>query len=99
MAGKGPEGADQGSPAGALALAKKGREARPLTEGDRARGRRLRRPRAVAEPVLAQRNRRTVLRRVGRGQRPRPGQVVRGVAVPANRRARVQPRKVYGPAA
>jgi DDE superfamily endonuclease/Helix-turn-helix of DDE superfamily endonuclease len=100
MTDKGYEGADKGERAGVLVLPKKDRKKNPCTEADQARNRLIARYRIVVEHVIAQLNRFTVLRQVWRGKRvQRHSQVVRVVAVLANRRTRVQPLKRYGTAA
>ena len=99
MTDKGYEGADKGYPAGVLVLPKKDRKARPLTEEDRTRNRSINRLRVVVEHAIAQLNRFTVMRQVYRGGRLRHGQVVRVVAVLANRRIRVQPLRPLAAAA
>jgi hypothetical protein len=98
LADKGYEGADKGYEAGGLILPKKDRKKNPCTEQDKARNRLISRYRVVVEHAIAQLNRFTVLRQVYRGQRLRYGQVVRAVAVLANRRIRVTPLKRYAAA-
>ncbi len=95
MTDKGYEGGGKGHAEGVLVLPKKDRKARPLTEEDRARNRRIARYRIVVEHTIAQLNRFTVLRQVYRGDRLRHSQVVRAVAVLANRRIRQKPLKAY----
>lgn len=98
MADKGYEGAGKGQ-AAALIIPKKDRKKNPCTEEDKARNRAIARCRIVVEHAIAQLNRFTVLRQVYRGGRLRHGQVVRAVAVLANRRIRVKPLKVHKAAA
>ena len=57
------------------------------------------RDRIVVEHTIAQMNRFTVLRQVYRGDRLRHSQVVRAVAVLANRRIRRRPLRTFRPAA
>jgi hypothetical protein len=95
---KGYEGAGKGV-AVVVLMPKKNRKRNPCTEEDKARNRLIARYRIVVEHTIAQLNRFTVLRQVYRGRRARHGQVVRVVAVLANRRIRVTPLKRYGTAA
>ena len=95
---KGYEGAGKGV-AVVVLMPKKNRKRNPCTEGDKARNRLIARYRIVVEHAIAQLNRFTVLRQVYRGRRAGHGQVVRVVAVLANRRIRVTPLKRYGTAA
>jgi IS5 family transposase len=101
MVDKGYEGAGKELPV-VLIIPKKDRKKNPCTEDDKARNRLIARYRIVVEHTIAQLNRFTVLRQVYRGRRQRHGrhsQVVRAVAVLANRRIRVLPLKRYGTAA
>ena len=98
MTDKGYEGADKGA-ATPLVQPKKDRKKNPCTEADRARNRLIARDRIVVEHTIAQMNRFTVLRQVYRGDRLRHSQVVRAVAVLANRRIRRQPLRTVRPAA
>jgi IS5 family transposase len=98
MMDKGYEGADKGL-AVLLIIPKKDRKRNPCTEEDQARNRLIARYRIVVEHTIAQLNRFTALRQVYRGHRGRHSQVVRVVAVLANRRIRVRPLKRYGTAA
>jgi hypothetical protein len=95
---KGYEGAGKGV-AVVVLMPKKNRKRNPCTEEDKARNRLIARNRIVVEHTIAQLNRFTVLRQVYRGRRARHSQVVRVVAVLANRRIRVTPLKRYGTAA
>ena len=95
---KGYEGADKGQTV-LLITPKKDRKKNPCTEADKARNRLIARYRIVVEHTIAQCNRFTVLRQVYRGGRGRHSQVVRVVAVLANRRIRQTPLKRYGTAA
>jgi IS5 family transposase len=95
---KGYEGAGKGVAAVVL-VPKKNRKRNPCTEEDKARNRLIARYRIVVEHTIAQLNRFTVLRQVYRGSRAGHSQVVRVVAVLANRRIRVTPLKRYGTAA
>ena len=95
LADKGYEGGDKGYPPGVLIQPRKNRKRRPLTPSDKQRNRLVARYRVVAEHVIAQMNRFTVLRQVYRGIKRRHGQVIRAVAVLVNRRTRIQPLKTY----
>jgi DDE superfamily endonuclease len=94
MADKGYEGAGKGQ-AAALIIPKKDRKKNPCSEEDKGRNRAIARCRIVVEHAIAQLSRFTVLRQVYRGGRQRHSQVVRAVAVLANRRIRVRPLKTY----
>jgi hypothetical protein len=95
LADKGYEGGDKGYPKGVLIQPRKDRKRRPLTASDKERNRLVGRYRVVAEHVIAQMNRFTVLRQVYRGGKLRHGQVIRTVAVLVNRRTKINPLKTY----